>query len=135
MDPDLRIFCMPPPESPDCRRIWMEAALPDYATLTEIRVAMDAWLRHYCEIDFSVPDRPYVRWRTSSGTRHECYVDTFMRWLLCACKELPPQPPLAEVPIVAVEEEEKLEQTALVKEPIYTITEEEIEKILSGDEE
>jgi hypothetical protein len=136
MDPDLRIFCMPPSASPDCRRIWIEAALPDYATLTEIRMAMDTWLRHFCEIDFSIPDRPFVRWRTSTGTRHECYVDTFMRWLLCACKELPrpPAPPF-EVPVVAVEEEDKLEQNTIVNEPIYSIAEEDIEKILRGDDE
>ena len=96
---------------------------------------MDSWLRCFCEIDFSVPDRPFVRWRTSTGTRHECYADTFMRWLLCACKELPAAAPLSEIPIVAVEQEDELEQNTIVKEPIYAIAEEDIEKILKGDEE
>jgi hypothetical protein len=94
MELENKIYSIPPPTSPDCRRVWIEAGLPDYASLAEIQVALVAWVQSNCRMEVR-NNRYHLTWTSPSGTRHEASDIIFLRWLLCACPEvvvMQPQP-------------------------------------------
>ena len=78
-------YSRPPHTSRDAFRIWEECNLPEQANCYDILIAMDRWVRNNCTL--TIIDNSYyqVEWRSPTGTKFKSPVETFGKWMLCAC--------------------------------------------------
>ncbi len=95
------VYREPPASSTEAYRVWKAAMIPYEATVNDIAILLDSWVRENCT--FTIVDGMYhACWQSPTGVAHDVPFDTILHWILCAAQPLKPvtikSPPLQPAP-------------------------------------
>jgi hypothetical protein len=95
------LYRHPPVTATETYRVWCEAQIPAEATVHDIAVLLDDWVRTYCS--FSVVNGVYhIGWRSPTGVVHDIPFDAIVHWILCAAVPVKPAQPVSSPPLAPV---------------------------------
>ena len=101
------VYREPPASATEAFRVWRAAMIPYEATVNDIAILLDSWVRENCT--FTIVDGAYhACWQSPTGVTHDVPFDAILHWILCAAQPLKPvtikSPPLQPVAAPAPQE-------------------------------
>jgi hypothetical protein len=75
---------IPSIKSIDARKIWIEAGIPEVATISDIEYYLIEWAYNLNYLEIKDNIIVSITWKISNNSCNSTW-HTFLRWMICAC--------------------------------------------------